>query len=199
MLTLRRSAFIAMAVVAASASSALAGTKYATNLVSNALVDPPPNPTLSSKSQIKLGDTGAVSVSLAGVTDAGGALVTTTQAYNASVKAPPLTLDGSEYIVIIKLHIPAVGLVPVIEVPVPVDLTGGKGKTKLNLAGVLGLLGSGLGRGLEITGAEVWGPLGPPAPTCLVIVGNSPHASLLGGDPSCRGGLQIGIAGLSLP
>jgi hypothetical protein len=155
---------------------------------------------LSSKSQIKLSDKGAVSIALAGVTDGAGALVTTSQAYNASVQNPQLTLDGSEYIVIIKLHIPAIDSFPVIEVPVPVDLTGGKGKTKLNLAGVLGLLGPGLGRGLEVTGAEVWGPLGAPAASaCLVIVGNSPHATLIAGDPACRGGTQIGIAGLSLP
>ncbi|MEQ1786332.1 MAG: hypothetical protein ABL966_04710, partial [Acidimicrobiales bacterium] len=34
-------------------------------------------------------------------------------------------VDGSEYIVIIKLFLPAVAFIPVIELPVPIDLKAG--------------------------------------------------------------------------
>lgn len=206
MLTLKRIVLIATVVVAVSASSALAGTKYGTNLVS--IYAPQPAPpalqikALSSKSQLKLSDKGVAAVSLAGVTNAGGLLVTTSQTYNKSIAADPTTptLDGSEYVVIIKLNVVAVnGLLPVIEVPVPIDLTAGKGKTKLNLGGLLNLLPGGLSRSIEVTGAEVWGPLGLPTTNCLAVVGASTPASLMANDPACRGGTQIGLSGISIP
>ena len=204
MITLKRIALIALAVVAAATSPALAGTKYAANLVSNDLFNPPSNPTLSPKSSIKLSDTGSIAIALAGVTDGTGALVTTSTAYAASVKVKPPApvLDGSEYIVIIKLFIPAVaGNTPLIEVPVPVDLIDGKGKTKLSVAGLLGLLVPQNGRGIEIRGAEVWGPLGTAAgepAACMGVVGAAIPAGLPLGAV-CRGGTQFGISGLSIP
>ncbi len=203
MLTLKRVALISMAVVAAATSPALAGTKYAANLVSNSVVDPPPNPTLSPKSSMKLSDKGSIAIALAGVTDGSGALVTTSTVYADSVKLKqPPALDGSEYIVIITLFIPAVAeAAPVIEVPIPVDLKGGKGKTKLSVAGLLGLIGPGIGRSIEIRGAEVWGPLGTtggePGNCLAVLQGPAPVGLPLGA--TCRGGTQFGISGLSVP
>jgi hypothetical protein len=203
MITLKRIALIAMAAVATSTSPALAGTKYAANLVSNDAFNPPANPTLSPKSSIKLSDKGSVAITLDGVTDGAGALVTTSTVYAASIKANPAApnLDGSEYIVIIKLFLPAIaGTVPLVEVPVPVDLAGGKGKTKLSVAGLLGLLAGTSGRSLEIKGAEVWGPLGVGAPltNCLAVVGAALPVGLPLGAV-CRGGTQFGISGLSIP
>ena len=63
---LKKLAVIGLAVVA-SAAPALAGTKYAANLVSNSTVDPAPPPTLSAKSKLSLSDKGAVQASLAGL------------------------------------------------------------------------------------------------------------------------------------
>ena len=204
MMTLKRSALIAMAMMAASTSPVLAGTKYATNLVPNAVANPPVNPTLSPKSSIKLSEKGGIAIALDGVTDAGGTLVTTSTAYADSIKfSPPApALDGSEYIVIIKLFIPAVAEnAPVIEVPIPVDLKDGKGKTKMSVAGLLSALGSGFGRGIEIRGAEVWGPLGTAAGepgACLIVVGASIPVGLPLGA-TCRGGTQFGMSGVSIP
>jgi hypothetical protein len=202
MITLKRMALIAMAVVAAATSPALAGTKYAANLVSSDAFNPPSNPTLSPKSSIKLSDKGSVAIALAGVTDAGGALVTTSTVYAASIKADPTApnLDGSEYIVIIKLFLPSIGyVIPLVEVPVPVDLNGGKGKTKLSVAGLLGLMDSAAGRSIEIRGAEVWGPLGLGAPACLTVVGAAIPAGLPLPPTVCRDGTQFGISGVSIP
>jgi hypothetical protein len=198
MKTMKRITAVAAAILA-SATVASAGTKYATNLVSNSPVDPPPNPTLAAKSQLKLSDKGAIQIGLAGVTDNMGALVTTSTSYNDTKDTSPV-LDSTEYVVIIKIVIPAIsGFIPVVEVPVPVDLKNGKGKTKLNAASLFGLIGPGVGRSLEIIGAEVWGPLGGQAGSCQAIVANSLPASLTSPDPACRGGSQIGMSGLAIP
>jgi hypothetical protein len=200
MKTMKRLAAVATAILA-SATVASAGTKYATNLVSNSPVDPPPPPTLSPKSQVKLSDKGAIQIQLAGVVDGAGLPVTTSTSYN-DTKATSAVLDGSEYVVIIKLLIPAVqaALPPpgIVEVPVPVDLKAGKGKTKLSAAPLLVLIGDGIGRSIEIVGSEVWGPLGSNAAGCQAIVASSLPASITSPDPTCRGGTQIGISGLSV-
>jgi hypothetical protein len=197
MLNLKRIALIAMAVVAASATAAPAGTKYATNLVpSDAFVDPPANPTLSPKSSVKLSDKGAVQVGLAGVTDGAGLPVTTSTSFNDTS-----VLDGSEYIVIIKLSVTAIkGFIPLVEVPVAVDLTAGKGKAKMSVSALLGSLPPGTPRTVEIVGSEVWGPLGAGTPTtdCQAIFSNSLPVGLPLGAV-CRGGTQIGISGISIP
>jgi hypothetical protein len=193
-------ALIAIAVVAASASSAPAGTKYATNLVPNSAVDPPANPTLSPKGQMKLSDKGAVSIQLAGVTDGAGLLVTTSTSYNDTKDTTPV-LDGTEYVAIIKLVLPAIsGFIPIVEVPVPVDLKAGKGKTKLNAGPLFALLPPGSGRTAEIIGTEVWGPLTvAKAAACTALVGSALPASLTSPDPTCRGTQQIGMSGLAIP
>ncbi|MCC6765984.1 MAG: hypothetical protein IT293_15100 [Deltaproteobacteria bacterium] len=205
--SVKQLALIAMAL-AMPVAPALAGTKYATNLVTNSAVAPAANPTLSPKSQLKLSDKGDLSVALAGVTDSMGAPLTTSTVFNDSLKdaAPGAILDGSEYVVIIRLYLPAIAgpplLIPGVEVPVPVDLKGGKGKTKMSLAGLLTLLPPGFGRSIEITGAEVWGQLGgaPEAGTCMTVVNNTVPATIGFGDPSCRGlGSQIGMSGLAIP
>lgn len=196
-MNMKRIAMIAMAVVAASATAAPAGTKYAANLVSNSPVDPPPNPTLSVKSSVKLDDKGNIQVSLAGVTDGSGALVTTSTSYNDTKSTSPV-LDGTEYIVIIKLFVAAVPAFD-IELPVPVDLKAGKGKTKLSAAPLFALITPPAGRTVEIRGSEVWGPLGAPnAAACQAVVANSLPVGLPLGA-TCRGGTQIGMSGLSIP
>ncbi len=198
MKTLKQLALIA-AAVAVSASPALAGTKYAANLVSNSPTHPPANPTLSSKSSIKLSDKGTIQIGLAGVTDGGGTLVTSTSGWPDSG-----TLDGTEYTVIIKMVIPGIaGLIERVEVPVPVVLNKGKGKVKLSAAPLFNLIPGGIGRTLEITGSEVWGPLGANAAACEAVVESAIPASLYPPmtpqDNSCRGGSQIGMSGLDIP
>lgn len=204
MLILKRIALISMAVMVA-ASPALAGTKFATNIVPSDAFNPATNPTLLPKGQIKLSDKGAISVSLAGVTDAGGTLVTTSTLYNDSVASGPPSLDGTEYTVILKLFLPAIAGAPLfitsVEVPIPVDLKAGKGKTKLSVASLLSLLGPSSGRAVEIRGAEVWGPIGagPPAVACTGVVSNPLPVGLPLAPGLCRGGTQIGLSGLSVP
>lgn len=204
---MKRIALCSAAVVAL-AAPAVAGTKYATNLVPASTVHPPSSPTLSAKSQIKLSDKGIIQIGLAGVTDPGGLPVTTSTTYTESVGTPPIMLDGTEYVVIVKLVIPSIEpLIPpppangTIEVPVPVNLKAGKGKNKLNVGALLSNLSPGYGRSVEIIGAEVWGPLGANETDCEAIVSN-PLPVNFGEDPpvdDCRGGNHIGISGLSIP
>lgn len=200
MLKKKNLALIAMAAVVASATAAPAGTKYATNLVSNDPFDPPTPPTLSAKSALKLDDKGGISVKLAGIVDGTNTPVTTTTLYNETKKTSP-QVDGSEYFVIIKLVLPAIsGLIPVVEVPVPVDLKAGKGGTKLSAKDLFALIPPGSGRTVEIIGSEVWGPLGAAkAPGCTALISSSLPASTTSPDPTCRGGTQIGMSGLAIP
>jgi len=228
MLKMKNVALIAMAAVVASATVAPAGTKYATNLVSNDAFDPPTPPTLSAKSALKLDDKGTLSVKLAGVVEAGpmlcqggtntgaactngtecpggtcvvsGVPVTTSQLYNETKKTSP-AVDGSEYVVIIKLVLPAIsGFIPVVEVPVPVDLKAGKGGTKISAKDLFALIPPGAGRTVEVVGSEVWGPLGAGnAPACTALISSSLPASLTSPDPTCRGGSQIGMSGIAIP
>jgi hypothetical protein len=205
MLTCKRFALV-VALMAAAASPALAGTKFATNLVPESDLHPPPNPTLSAKSQIKMADKGTLTIALAGVTTAAGELANTSTTYNDAVGsgAPP-ALDGTEYIAIVKAYMPGVEfLAPVIEVPVPVNLKKGKGKTTLVLGNLFGLLGTS-GRSFEVRGVEVWGPLGAAAAgDCQAIVAAPIPVGIPNGlNPGvCRdadGGVRIGISGLSIP
>lgn len=198
MKSLKHLAFVAMAV-AVSAAPALAGTKYATNLVTNSPVDPVLPPTLSSKSSVKLDDKGSIAVSLAGVVDGANALVTTSTAYNDT-----FLLDGTEYVVIIKMVIPGIaGLFERVELPIPMDIKAGKGKMKRSAASLFNLIPAGIGRSLEIVGTEVWGPLGANAAACQAVLGQPIPVSLVAvGDPdptACRGGVHFGMSGLAIP
>jgi hypothetical protein len=195
MMTLKRIALISMTVIAATATTAPAGTKYAANLVPSAVVDPPPNPTLSTKSSVKLSDKGAIQVALAGVTDGAGTLVTTSTSYNDTG-----TLDGTEYFVVIKLSVTAVaGLFPEIDLPVAVDLKAGKGKAKLSASSLFALIPPGQARTVEIIGSEVWGPLGAGGVAACQAILDGPIPVTFPPDMSCRGGTQIGISGLYIP
>lgn len=192
MKTLKRFAMVAMAL--AIATPALAGTKFQTNLVSNDPIDPPSNPTISPKSSIKMSDKGSIQVGLAGVTDGAGTLVTTSGSYNDT-----FAVDGTQYVAIIKLRLPAIeGLFPIVELPIAVDLKGGKGKTKYSAAPLFGFLGAGNGRTVEIQGVEVWGPLGGGAAACQAIL-SAPIPVIFPPDPSCRSGNEIGMSGLAVP
>ena len=156
-------ALIAIAVVAASASSAPAGTKYATNLVSNSAFDPAcaADPVAEGPDQAP-SDKGSISIQLASVVATTrrrhaarpGWLQATagTLGHDVDHLTTPRTripaLDGTgvrgHHV---KLVLPAIsGLIPVVEVPLPVDLKAGKGKTKLSAAAlfalILGWLGS---------------------------------------------------------
>jgi hypothetical protein len=186
---------VALAVLAA-ATPAMAGTKFATNLVTSDAATPETNPTLSPKSQIKLSDKGTVQVSLAGVLDGAGVPVNSSTSF-----ADTGTLDGSEYVVIVKLHLPAIeGLFPVVELPVVVSMKAGKGKRKMSASAFFAFIPPGAGRSVEIVGAEVWGPLGgaPEAAACQAVI-DGPIPVLFPPDPSCRGGDKIGISGMYIP
>ncbi len=194
-------ALIAIAVVAASASSAPAGTKYASQpgVQQRRRSAAEPDPVdRRARSSSTTRDTSRSS--LAGVTDGAGALVTTSTTLQPN-QGHESALDGTEYIVIIKLVLPAIsGLIPIVEVPVPVDLKAGKGKTKLDAGPLFALLPAGTGRTAEIIGTEVWGPLTvAKAPGCTAIVGSALPASLTSPDPTCRGTGQIGMSGLAIP
>lgn len=196
MKTWKQIALIA-AAVAVSAAPALAGTKYATNLVTDDEFFPASNPTLSPKSQIKLSDKGSIQIGLAGVTDAGGAPYNSTSTF-----ADTGTLDGTEHIVMIKLYLPAVAMILAeIDVPIPVVVTGGKGKAKLSVGSLLSLIGPTNGRSVEIRGSEVWELAGSTAPelaACQAIIDNALPITTPP-DTSCRDGGQIGISGLFIP
>ncbi|MEB2283785.1 MAG: hypothetical protein B6D46_16080 [Polyangiaceae bacterium UTPRO1] len=185
------------AAVAVSVTPALAGTKLAVNLVPSAAVDPPPNPTLSVKSQIKLSDKGLVQVGLAGVTDAGGALYNSTSSYATSGN-----LDGTEHIVTVKLYLPAIAGPPLnvteVDLHLPMVVVKGKGKIKVSLAAMLALIGPGYGRSIEVSGVEVWALDNVNVPACQAVVANTP-AITFPPDTTCRGGTQIGISGIWIP
>ncbi len=203
-----------------SASAALAGTKVQMNLVPSSSVNPPANPTMSrSKGKILILDKGKLSVMLSDVTDAAGNLVTTTQFFNlgAKMSTPTLQLDGSEYVVVMVIDVPALpvlvsGFPEQVQVVVPVDLKSGKGKTTIDLSPFLSQIptGSGIGRSIGFVGAQVWGPIGGTpgavglgATACMASFPLPPAPiELLVGDTSCtsvNGGVQLGFGGINLP
>jgi len=177
------------------ASAALAGTKYQANLVTASKTSPATNPTIANTGKLSVKDTGDVKAGIKGVTDGAGALVTTSQSYKDSG-----TLDGEQYIVILKLRMTALSdpNAPTdAETVIPVDLKKGNGSTKMSLSGLMGLLPSGIGRSMEIIGGEVWGPLGAANVTACSAVLTTGFA--MAGDPSCRGGTMVGVAGINIP
>ncbi len=182
---------VSMLVVAASASVALAGTKYQTNLVPSSATSPPTPPTLSSKGQIKMLDTGKVQAKLKSVTVDGTTFVTTSTSYKDTK-----TLDGSEYIVILKANFAALG-VP-FESAIPVDLKNGNGVTNLLMSSLFALIPPGVGRSIDVEGAEVWGPLGTATlAACQAVVDTG--YDLTPGDTACRQGTEIGVSGINIP
>jgi hypothetical protein len=177
--------------VAVSASAAMAGTKYQANIVPSSATNPPTNPTLSSKGKASLKDDGSIKVGVKGVTDAGGLPAES----STSLKDTGL-LDGSEYIYIAKGRF--VSLAVNFEAYVPMAVKKGSGKGSVNLAAQFGAIPTGVGRGVEITGGEVWGPLGTATlAACQADV--TAGVSIVLPDNNCRGGTQIGVAGIAVP
>jgi hypothetical protein len=229
MLNTKQILLASMAILMASASSALAGTKAQANLVP--ATDPTvPNPTMSTKGKVALKDTGALQVSIKGVTDGTGAFVTSATAYDP---ADPNTLAADDYTVMVKMNVvgaAAALTVPAVDVEyvVPLSLKKGNGAAKLDLAGLVGML-TALGtvnRSFEVRGGEVWGPLGAnladckevmktgggglpvPAVTTAYLAAADPNSGSvyeLDADgfpvpyPACRGGVKLGVAGINAP
>ena len=102
MLTLKQLAVMGLAIVAAASPALAGGTKYSANLVTSDSGDPPTPPDLSPKSSVKLDSKGAIAVSLSGVTNNAGELVSTSGNYKETGQ-----VDDSTYSVIIKLFLPA--------------------------------------------------------------------------------------------
>jgi hypothetical protein len=197
-----------MAILMASASSALAGTKIQGNIVpaTTSTTD-----TLSTKGKLQIKDTGSVQVSLKGVLQ-GGALVAETAPYDP---ADPNSVDPSHYVTIVKISVAALPLD--VEVVTPVALKKGNGTTKLDLAGMVALLdalGTSVLRSFEGRGGEVWGPLSAADPNdfadCKYALTHStpfapppmppiPAGVTLGDDPVCRLGTKIGVVGINIP
>jgi hypothetical protein len=197
-----------MAILMASASSALAGTKVKANLVP---VTTSTTETLSPKSSMLIKDTPALKVQLKDVL-AGGVLVNSAAPYDPAV---PSSVDPSDYVVIVHLNVVAVPIAA--DLIVPVSLKKGAGKTAPDVSGLGGLLLPGLCRSLGAIGADVWGPIGDSASdpdylackdaltTSLGTVGGItvPPAVWLPGDAfgpnPCALGDNIGTMGLALP
>jgi hypothetical protein len=176
------------AMLAVSASVALAGTKYQANLVTANASNPPGNPTME-KGKISLKDTADIKAQVKGVTDGGGMLVNSSTTFDDTGN-----VDGTEYVIILKATFTALNLP--IERAIPMTMSDGKGKAKISLAGMLTLLPPALGRSVEVTGAEVWGPLGGANVAACQAELTLGYAA----PPSaCRGGTKIGVAGINVP
>jgi hypothetical protein len=193
-----------LAILMASASSALAGTKAQANIVP--ANDPTtPNPTMSTKGKLQIKDSGALSVSVKGLTDGTGAVVTTSQSWADSDFTDPNSVDGTQYMAMVKLNL--VTVPAPVEYVVPIDVKKGNGSTKVNLASLMVLL-DGLGnvcRSFEAQGGEVWGPLGATQlGACRAILqagegGLGVPGVQSQGNPDCRGGTMVGVVGINVP
>jgi hypothetical protein len=207
MLSTKQILVASMAIVIASASSALAGTKVQANLVP---VTTSTTDTLSAKSAVQIKDTPALKAQLKGVL-AGGVPVNSAAPYDP---ADPTTVDPSDYVVIIHLNVVAVPIAA--DLIVPVSLKKGAGKTAPDVSGLADLLLPGLCRSLGSIGADVWGPIGTSASdpaylackealnTSLGSVGGIvvPPAvwlpDMYGPNP-CALGTNIGVMGVNVP
>lgn len=150
--------------------------------------DPPSNPTMES-GKLSLKDTGDIKTKVKGVTDGGGVLVTG----NTSLQDTGL-LDGDEYVVILKANFTALGVD--IEIPIAMDLKNGGGKGAVSLGALVGMIPPATGRSIEVTGGEVWGPLGGAnvlACQAELTTGFALLTSL------CKGGTKVGVAGVDVP
>ncbi len=186
--TRSRKAVIAATTVLATASLALAGTKYQANLVPTSLTAP----TLAPKGKVKMKDTGQLKAVLKGVVDASSAPVTT---------APDTKYDPGDstlgfYVVIVKGTF--VALAVPFETVIPVGLKNGNGATALDLSMLFSLIPPGVVRSVDVTGGEVWGPISSAqAPACDAVV--TQGFTVIPNDPSCRDGSKIGVAGINIP
>ncbi|MBX3027962.1 hypothetical protein KF840_23965 [bacterium] len=184
----KRMLTMTVAAVAVTASAAMAGTKYQSNVVNASTTHPPGNPTVAS-GKVSVQDNGNIKVGVKGVTDGGGAPVDSSTSYKDTA-----TLDGSEYIYIVKLNYTALGVD--VEIPVVLTMKKGGGKGAVSLGGLTSNIPMGVGRSLEVTGGELWGPLGAgnvPACTADVTAGFAILSS------ACKGGTRVGVAGIAVP
>lgn len=179
--------------VAVSASAAMAGTKYQANVVPASATNPPSNPTISAKGKVSLKDDGSIKIGVKGATDAGGVPAESTTAFKDSGNT---TLDGSEYIYIVKGTFVSLGVN--FEAYVPVPMKKGSGKGSLNLSSQFGLIPPMAGRGVEITGGELWGPVGLTGlAACQADV--TAGVAVVLPDNDCRQGTKMGVAGILIP
>jgi len=139
-----------------------------------------------------LKDVGLVQATLKGVTDSGGNPVTTTPLTKWKTGDSSLGM----YVVIVKGNFTALGVD--FETVLPVGLKNGNGASKADLSSLFGMIPGGVGRSVEVTGGEVWGPISSgQAAACDTVV--STGFTLTPGDPACRDGSQIGVAGINIP
>jgi hypothetical protein len=179
---------MAAAMIAVSATAALAGTKYQSSLVNASTTDPPSNPTMSvGKVQVK--DTGDIKAQVKGVTDGTGALVTSSTAVKDT--GDP---DDTSYIAIIKANYVPLNID--VEIAVPMDVKKGGGKGGVSLASLTSLITPGVGRSIAMNGAEVWGPLGAANVAACNTELNTGFAI---GSSACKGGTRIGVGGVDIP
>jgi hypothetical protein len=195
-----------LAILMASASSALAGTKFQGNIVPATTST---SDTLSTKGKLQVKDTGALQASLKGVL-AGGALVNSATEYDP---ADPNSVDPSHYVVIVSLYV--AGIPVVAQYNVPVSLKKGNGATKPDISGLMAILPVGVSRSIGAMGGSVWGPLGTSAsdPAYLACRSNlntsipfppgpdiPPGVWLPDlGDNPCQLGSMIGLWGINIP
>jgi hypothetical protein len=174
-------------IVAVSASAALAGTKYQATIVTSSGVAPAVPPTLSA-GKVSVKDTGDIKVGVKGVDDGTGPVTTSTSFKDTA------TLDGTEYVAIVKFNFTALNAD--VEVAVPMDVKKGTGKGAVSLGGLTSLIPAGVGRSLEVTGGEVWGPLGAANVTACTAELTTGYAL---GASTCKQGVRIGVAGINVP
>ncbi|MBI5504459.1 MAG: hypothetical protein HY899_06635 [Deltaproteobacteria bacterium] len=135
---------------------------------------------------------GRARATLAGVTDAGGSKVTTSTSYKMTG-----VLDGTEYVTILEGTFTAAS-VP-FEVAIPADLNSGTGVGKLSVSALFSTIAPGVGRSIEVTGGEVWGPLGGATLAAYQAVVNAGYDDLVPGDTACRQEPMIGVSGINVP
>lgn len=177
-----------LAVVLATAGTSVAGTKWQTNLVPESAL----NPTILEKSKVAFKDKGQLKASLQGLTDAGGALVTTDESYKKNG-----VVNGDEYFVIVSGQFPALGVD--FEFNLPIEAKAGKGSGKLDVAGLFTLIPAGTHRAAEMTSAKVVGPLG--ALSALDCSNNLVGGGfvVLGAPNPCDQGDLVGVGGVLIP
>jgi hypothetical protein len=188
-MTKQADALIVAAGILLAASAAWAGTKYQANLVPTSSLPP----SLSNKGKVQLKDVGRVQATIKGVDDGTG-LVTTDQSFKTTG-----TLTGDEYVVVLKGVFVALGTP--FEFNLVSELSNGNGATKVDASGLFALIPPGLIKSVDVTGAEVHGPLGAAnvAGCTANLTGPLPGINLPPAVNPCIGGTKIGVAGVQVP
>lgn len=184
----KRMLMMAMATLVVAPSGVLAGTKYQANLVPASAVHPPANPKMDS-GKLALKDSGDIKVKVKGVTDGAGVPVTGSTQFKDTG-----TVDGSEYVVILKATFTALGVA--VESPLAMSMKNGGGKGAVSLGAFTSLIPAGTGRSVEVTGGEVWGPLGVANVAACQAEINTGYTLA---SSACKGGTKVGVAGVNFP